>query len=120
MASSVIQTVRLPRLTSAASYSGQFVTRYLALGILWRRLSLNLYGMDLTRMERRVTVPPQRQPCHPLRLQPAAAIAQPVVYSCTNALWRPPSLFMSPLDTGTVKISATLLQRLIDTFCHAA
>jgi hypothetical protein len=42
MASSVIHTVRLPRLTSAVSYSGQFVTRYLALGIVWRRLSLNL------------------------------------------------------------------------------
>src|ERR1700728_2478654 len=50
MASSVIHIVRLPRLTSEASYSGQFVTRYLALGILWRRASLNLYGMDLTRM----------------------------------------------------------------------
>ena len=41
-------TVRLPRRTSAASYSGQFVTRYLAFGILWRRLSLNLYGMELS------------------------------------------------------------------------
>ena len=44
-ASSVNQTVMLPRRTSAASYSGQFLTRYLAFGILWRRLSLNLYGM---------------------------------------------------------------------------
>src|SRR5262249_4881065 len=39
------QSVRLPRRTRAASYSGQFVTRYLALGNLWRRLSWNLYGM---------------------------------------------------------------------------
>jgi hypothetical protein len=44
-AASVNHTVGLPRRTSAASYSGQFVTRYLAVGILWRRLSLNLYGM---------------------------------------------------------------------------
>jgi hypothetical protein len=57
----------------------------LALGILRRRLSLNLYGMDLTRFGRLVTIPPQRQLCHPPRLQPAAAIAQPVVYSRTNA-----------------------------------
>src|ERR1700678_2613992 len=47
MASSVNHTVRLPRRISAASYSGQFVTRYRAFGILWRRLSLNLYGMGL-------------------------------------------------------------------------
>jgi hypothetical protein len=45
-ASSVNHTVRLPRRINAASYSGQFVTRYLALGTLWRRLSLNLYGMS--------------------------------------------------------------------------
>src|SRR5205823_13806167 len=47
MASSVNHTVRLPRWTNAASYSGQFATRYRALGILWRRLSLNLYGIEL-------------------------------------------------------------------------
>src|SRR6059058_674951 len=47
MASSVNHTVRLPRWTNAASYSGQFATRYRAFGILWRRLSLNLYGMEL-------------------------------------------------------------------------
>jgi hypothetical protein len=35
---------RLPCHTSADSYSGQFVTRYRAFGILWRQLSLNLYG----------------------------------------------------------------------------
>jgi hypothetical protein len=32
--------------------------RYLALGILWRRLSLNLYGTHLTRRGRPTTVPP--------------------------------------------------------------
>src|SRR4051812_34723174 len=37
MASSVNHTVRLPRRTNAASYCGQFVTRYLTFGILWRR-----------------------------------------------------------------------------------
>jgi len=37
IASSVIHTVRFPRLTNAASYSDQFMT----LGVLWRRLSLN-------------------------------------------------------------------------------
>src|SRR6202043_2451517 len=47
-AASVNHTVRLPRRTSAASYSGQFATRYLAFGILWRRPSLNLYGMGST------------------------------------------------------------------------
>jgi hypothetical protein len=47
-ASSVNHTVRLPRRTSAASYSGQFATGYLAFRILWRRLSLNLYGMGST------------------------------------------------------------------------
>jgi hypothetical protein len=40
--------LRLPRRINAASYSDQFVTRYLAFGILWRRLSLNLYGMGST------------------------------------------------------------------------
>ena len=45
MASSVTQIVRLPRRTKAASYSGQFVTRYFAFGILRRRSLLNLYGM---------------------------------------------------------------------------
>ena len=50
-------TVRLPRFTSAASYSGQFVTRYLAVGILWRRLSLNVYGMGFQNHERRKTRP---------------------------------------------------------------
>jgi hypothetical protein len=33
--------------TSAASYSGQFVTRYRASENLWRRPSVNLYGMSL-------------------------------------------------------------------------
>jgi hypothetical protein len=42
----VNHTVRIPRRINAASYSGQFVTRYLALGTLWRRLSLNLYGIS--------------------------------------------------------------------------
>jgi len=37
-----------------------------------------------------------------------------------RALWRPPGLSMSHLATGTVEISAALLQRLTDTFCHAA
>src|SRR5277367_683483 len=40
------------RRTSAASYSGQFVTRYLALGNLWRRPSVNLYGMSLHNQQR--------------------------------------------------------------------
>jgi hypothetical protein len=38
MASSVTKTVSLPRLTSAASYAGQFVIWNLTVGILWRRL----------------------------------------------------------------------------------
>ena len=33
---------RLATAFNAASYAGQFVTRYLAFGILWRRLSLYL------------------------------------------------------------------------------
>ncbi len=37
-----------------------------------------------------------------------------------RALWRPPGLSMSHLGTGTVEISAALLQRLTDTLCHAA
>jgi hypothetical protein len=45
-ASAVNHTVRLARRTNAASYSGQFVTRYLALENLWPRLSVNLYGMS--------------------------------------------------------------------------
>src|SRR5271169_1619354 len=44
-ASSVNRGVRLPRRYRAASYSGQFVPRFLALGNMWGRLSLNLYGM---------------------------------------------------------------------------
>src|ERR1700722_7929623 len=51
--------------TSAASYSGQFVTRYLAFGILWRRLVLNLYGIDL----------PIRQTGHRLPYDRSAATA---------------------------------------------
>src|SRR6202045_1956613 len=87
MASSVIHTVRLPRLTSAASESGQFVTRYLALGILWRRVSLNLYGIDLTSRDRRR---PYRHDVN-LAIAPIATCGiagtsvQPSVYSCTNA-----------------------------------
>jgi hypothetical protein len=42
----VNHTVRLPRRTSAASCSGQFVTRYRAIENLWRRPSVNLYGMS--------------------------------------------------------------------------
>jgi hypothetical protein len=87
-ASSVIHTVRLPRLTSAASYSGQFVTRYLALGILWRRLSLNLYGMDLT-SKRGGRRPYRRDGARAITPIATCDIActsvQPPVYSCTNA-----------------------------------
>jgi hypothetical protein len=88
MASSVIHTVRLPRLTSAASYSGQFVTRYFALGILWRRDSLNLYGIDLARGDSRR---PYRHDVN-LAIGPIATCGiactsvQPPVYSCTNAV----------------------------------
>src|ERR1700733_2262295 len=70
--------VRLPRLTREACYSGQFVTRYLALGILWRRVSLNLYGMDLTRMDGLRPYRPSVTPCHRLQLQPTALMAQPM------------------------------------------
>jgi hypothetical protein len=42
----VNHTVGLLRRIDAASYFGQFVTRFLALGTLWRRLSLNLYGIS--------------------------------------------------------------------------
>src|SRR5208282_4716419 len=59
-ASSVNQSVRLPCRTSAASYSGQFVTRYLALGNLWRRLSCNLYGMGFQNYDNGTTGPPYR------------------------------------------------------------
>jgi hypothetical protein len=45
-AASVNHTVTPPRRTSAASYSGQFVTRYLALENLWRWLSVKLYGVS--------------------------------------------------------------------------
>src|SRR5208283_5143083 len=53
-------SVRLPRRTRAASYSGQFVTRYLALGNLWRRLSWNLYGMGFQNYDNGTTGPPYR------------------------------------------------------------
>src|SRR5580704_12473928 len=88
MASSLNHTVKLPRLTSATSYSGQFVIRYLTLGILWRRLSLNLYGMDLTCVGRPQTAPPRRRRCQRRRLLPSAAVAQPLVYSSTKASGR--------------------------------
>src|ERR1700688_287847 len=45
MASSFSHTVRLPRRTRAASYAGQFVTRYFALGNLSRRSALALNGI---------------------------------------------------------------------------
>src|SRR5271154_3909922 len=51
-ASSVNHTVRLPRRTSAASYSGQFVTRYPALENLRQRSSVNLYGMSFHNHQR--------------------------------------------------------------------
>ena len=64
-----------------------FFTRYLAMGILWRRLSLNLCGMDLISRGRPVTVPPQPvNLANPLRLQPVVPVIQPVVYSRTNAI----------------------------------
>jgi hypothetical protein len=69
-ASSVNQTVMAPRRTNAASYSGQFVTRYLAVGILWRRLSQNLYGMGFHSQGRwtiQFTLRSGGQPCHPSR-----------------------------------------------------
>jgi hypothetical protein len=50
-------TVRLVRRTSAASYAGQFVTRYLALENLWRRPSANLYGMSLYNQQRGTAQP---------------------------------------------------------------
>jgi len=37
-----------------------------------------------------------------------------------RALWSPPGLSMSRPNTGTVEISAALLQRLTDTLCYAA
>jgi len=37
-----------------------------------------------------------------------------------RALWSPPDLSMSRPNTGTVEISAALLQRLTDTLCYAA
>ena len=52
--------VRPPRRTRAASYSGQFVTRYLALGNLWRRLALNLYGMGFQNYDDGTTGPVYR------------------------------------------------------------
>src|SRR5215212_6036195 len=45
IASSVNQTVRLPRWRKAASYSAQFVTRRRCLGIWWRRAALALNGI---------------------------------------------------------------------------
>src|SRR4051794_23369980 len=43
-ASSVNQTVRLPRCSRAASYSAQLVTRCRCLGMRWRRAALALNG----------------------------------------------------------------------------
>jgi hypothetical protein len=42
IAASLNHTARLPRWRRAASYSDQFVTRRRCLGMLWRRLALNL------------------------------------------------------------------------------
>src|SRR5205823_4584479 len=97
MASSVNHTVRLPRWTNAASYSGQFVTRYLDFGILWRRLSLNLYGMELpelgvgsdqpTILPLSPGIPPILRPrCgSPDARNPEKALP-PFSYSCTKAV----------------------------------
>jgi hypothetical protein len=55
--------------------------------------------MHLTRVGRLVTVPPQRRPCQHPRIQPAIPIAQPLVYSRTNAPHRPIStLGVHPAD----------------------
>jgi hypothetical protein len=53
--------------------------------IIGRQFYRDNYGMDLTRRGRPATVPTKHQPCHPLQLQPAPPMAQPMVYSCTNA-----------------------------------
>ena len=45
-ASGVTHSARPPRRWSAPSYSGQLVTRWRARGILWRRASLALWGID--------------------------------------------------------------------------
>src|SRR6202051_921514 len=84
-ASSVIQTVRLPRLTGAASYPGQLVTRYLALGILWRRVWLNLYGIDLTGRDGDRTVISSTLPCPTATYGTAFVVLRPSVYSRANA-----------------------------------
>jgi hypothetical protein len=49
------------RRTRATSYSGQFVTRYLALGNLWRRLALNLYGIGFQNCDDGTTAPVYRR-----------------------------------------------------------
>jgi hypothetical protein len=88
--------VRSPRRISAASYSDQFVTRYLAFGILWRRLALNFYGMDRSIHQTRYPLPYHpAATAHLLGASPLhVAITRHaeqnelrlVAYSCTKAL----------------------------------
>src|SRR3954462_8709408 len=57
MASSVNQTVKLPRCRSASLYSAQFVTRRFGRGIWWRRSALYLCGMKARSGAVKQTVP---------------------------------------------------------------
>src|ERR1700676_1453881 len=101
----------LPHRTNAASYSDKFVTRYLAFGISWRRLSLNLHDIGL-RHELRTTHlsygPPTRRAAPPgsrrdtSRSHIARATTRPynnpTVYSCTKA--NPTAIAYDPVPGG--------------------
>jgi hypothetical protein len=45
-----------------------------------KRQDGSAFALDRTSADRPAVVPPQRQPCHPVRFQPAASIAQPMAH----------------------------------------
>src|SRR5271165_3671348 len=72
IASSVNQTVKLPRWRKLASYAAQFVTLRFCLGIWWRRAALALNGMAGSGSE---------QGMPPIPTEPTPPIPDP----CNNA-----------------------------------
>ena len=70
-----------------------YVTRYLAFGNLWRRLSVNLYGMGFHNHQRRksgLSYGPAGSPSTQAVTAPSTEqverLLQPSVYPCTNAV----------------------------------
>src|SRR3954466_4536787 len=74
-ASSVNQTVRLPRWRRAASYAAQLVTRCRCLGMRWRRAALALNGTAEVRGSWKGPAPYPTRPFEASRADPCTTVA---------------------------------------------